>query len=292
MKTRALRPILVAAVIALACVRVSAAPRNFVWKATGAKGVVYLAGSVHLLSPKYYPLDPAFDTAFNNSSLLVEELDMSEMLSPESQLAMLKRGLLPPGQSIDKLLTPETLTAVKKALADLGVPAPPLLQFKPWMLAITLQSLQWQKAGFDADLGVDKHFYDRAKLQNKPIKGLETLEFQISRFDGMSATQQEQLLVETMEELRGANESFTEIADAWKNGDADTVERLALKDLQGQPDLYQRLLVERNRAWMPQIEALISPARPAFVVVGAAHLVGPDGLLKMLAAKGYTIEQL
>jgi uncharacterized protein len=292
MTTRTLRPVLFAAVIALACVRVSAAPRNFVWKASSAKGIVYLAGSVHLLSPKYYPLDPAFDAAFNNSSTLVEELDMSEMLSPESQLAMLKRGLLPPGQSIDKLLSPETLTAVKKALADLGVPAPPLLQFKPWMLAITLQSLQWQKAGFDADLGLDKHFYDRAKLQKMPVKGLETLEFQISRFDDMSTSQQEQLLIETMEELKGANANFTEIADAWKNGDVDTVERLALKDLQGQPELYQRLLVERNVAWMPQIEALISPTRPAFVVVGAAHLVGPDGLIKMLAAKGYTIEQL
>ena len=86
MKSRTLRPILVAVVIALACVRVNAAPRNFVFKATGAKGVVYLAGSVHLLSPKYYPLDPAFDNAFNSSSTLVEELDMSEMLSPESQL--------------------------------------------------------------------------------------------------------------------------------------------------------------------------------------------------------------
>ena len=172
------------------------------------------------------------------------------------------------------------------------MPATPLLQFKPWMLAITLQSLQWQKAGFDADLGLDKHFYDRARLQNKPVKGLETLEFQISRFDDMSADQQEKLLIETMEELSSTDGTFVEIADAWKNGDVETVERLALKDLQGEPELYQRLLVERNVAWMPQIEALISPTRPAFVVVGAAHLVGPDGLLKMLAAKGYTIEQL
>lgn len=292
MRQRALRPALIAALLALVCSTLQAAPRNFIWKATSPRGVVYLAGSVHLLSAKYYPLDPAFEQAFSKSSTLVEELDMGEMLTPASQLNMLKRGLLPQGQTLDKLLSPEALASLQKVLSDLGVPAPPLLQFKPWMLAITLQSLQWQKAGFDADLGLDKHFYDLAVAQGKTVKGLETLDFQISRFDDMPATQQEQLLLETIQELTSTNDSFIEIADAWKAGDLETVERLALRDLQGEPELYQRLLVERNRAWLPQIEALVSPTAPAFVVVGAAHLVGADGLLKMLAARGYTIEQL
>jgi uncharacterized protein YbaP (TraB family) len=286
-----LRPALLAVVVALACSTLQAAPRNFVFKATGAKGVVYLAGSVHLLSAKYYPLDPAFDRAFEASATLVEELDMGEMLTPESQLEMLKRGLLPSGTSITALLSPDTLARVKTVLQGLGVPAPPLLQFKPWMLAITLQSLQWQKAGFDADLGLDKHYYDRARLQNKPVKGLETLEFQISRFDEMTPAEQEQMLVETMDELSG-DDTLTAVADAWKAGDVETVERLAVNELKAQDNLYQRLLVQRNLAWLPQIEALISPATPAFVVVGAAHLVGPDGLLQLLKARGYTIEQL
>lgn len=290
--TRAtLRPALLAIVLVLACTALQAAPRNFVFKATGAKGVIYLAGSVHLLSAKYYPLDPAFDRAFEASTTLVEELDMGEMLTQESQLAMLKRGLLPPGTSITTLLSTETLARAKTVIESLGMPAPPLFQFKPWMLAITLQSLQWQKAGFDADLGLDKHFYDRAKLQNKTVKGLETLEFQISRFDEMTPAEQEQMLIETMDELNG-DDTLAAVADAWKEGDVDTVERLAVKELRAQENLYQRLLVQRNMAWLPQIEALISPTTPAFVVVGAAHLVGPDGLLQMLKARGYTVEQL
>lgn len=290
--TRAtLRPALLAIVLVLACTALQAAPRNFVFKATGAKGVIYLAGSVHLLSAKYYPLDPAFDRAFEASTTLVEELDMGEMLTQESQLAMLKRGLLPPGTSITTLLSTETLARAKTVIESLGMPAPPLFQFKPWMLAITLQSLQWQKAGFDADLGLDKHFYDRARLQNKTVKGLETLEFQISRFDEMTPAEQEQMLIETMDELNG-DDTLAAVADAWKEGDVDTVERLAVKELRAQENLYQRLLVQRNMAWLPQIEALISPTTPAFVVVGAAHLVGPDGLLQMLKARGYTVEQL
>ena len=71
-----------------------------------------------------------------------------------------------------------------------------------------------------------------------------------------------------------------------------TIERLTMQDLKQEPIIYERLLVERNRNWLPHIEALFSRSSPALVVVGAAHLVGPDGLLKMLQGKGYRIEQL
>jgi len=56
--------------------------------------------------------------------------------------------------------------------------------------------------------------------------------------------------------------------------------------------MYQRLLVDRNRNWMPKIEALFARPGRAFVVVGAAHLVGADGLISMLRARGYTVEQM
>jgi len=70
------------------------------------------------------------------------------------------------------------------------------------------------------------------------------------------------------------------------------VERIVLADLKADPQMYQRLLVDRNRNWLPKLEALFIRRGHAFVVVGAAHLVGPDGLLTMLRAKGYQVEQL
>jgi uncharacterized protein len=79
--------------------------------------------------------------------------------------------------------------------------------------------------------------------------------------------------------------------ESWRAGDAPAIERIVLKDLRHEPELYQRLLVERNRNWLPQLEALFARKGPALVVVGAAHLVGPDGLVAMLKAKGYAIEQ-
>lgn len=283
---------LVVVLVALACLQAQAATRNFMWKATGRQGVVYLVGSVHLLTAAYYPLDPAFDTAFKSADLLVEELDMGEMLAPSSQMLMLTRGMLPAGQTLDKVVSPQTLAAVEKKLTELGMPVAPLKQFKPWLLSLTLQGLEWQKAGFDADLGIDKHFFDQAQAEGKQVQGLETLGYQISRFDEMSMDLQDRMLAETLKEMETTKSSFTRMADAWKVGNAEAIEELVLLDLKSEPLMYERLLVERNRTWLPKIEALFSRSKPAFVVVGAAHLIGSDGLLKMLRDKGYTVEQL
>jgi uncharacterized protein YbaP (TraB family) len=108
----------------------------------------------------------------------------------------------------------------------------------------------------------------------------------------MPMEQQEQFLAETLKELNTEKANITKLADAWQAGDAPTIERIVLTDLKSDPDLYQRLLVDRNRAWLPQLEGLFSRPGRSFVVVGAAHLVGPDGLLQMLKAKGYAVEQM
>ncbi len=282
-----------AALAALVCPLDAAAAQSFIWKATSPTGgTVYLAGSVHLLTADYYPLAPAFEEAFAKSDLLVEEVDMGDLLSASAQMRMLTRGMLPPGRSLSQVVSATTLASVGQALAALGVPFEPLKQFKPWMLAMTLQSLAWQQAGFDANLGLDKHFYDAAQAAGRDTQGLETLDFQISRFDEIPPSLQELMLAETAKDLATTKESFARLAEAWKAGDAPAIEREVVAELKSQPEMYQRLLVDRNRLWLPTIESLFSRPRPSFVVVGAAHLVGADGLLQMLKARGYSLEQL
>jgi uncharacterized protein YbaP (TraB family) len=148
--------------VAAALVPTGAATQSFLWKATRGPGVVYLVGSVHLLTKDYYPLSPALDGAFKESDLLVEEVDIAEMTAAENQLNVLMRGMLPANQSLETVVSPSTFALVSRRLGDLGMPVEPLKRFKPWMLALTLLSLEWQKAGFDPNLGLDNHFYDRA----------------------------------------------------------------------------------------------------------------------------------
>jgi uncharacterized protein YbaP (TraB family) len=282
---------LVVAVTLIATVQAAEA-KTFAWKATGKGGVVYLVGSIHVLSPDFYPLNPALEQTFKDSDLLVEEVDYAEMLDPSVQLQSLSRGMMPAGQSLDKVLSPATLALVRKAMGDLGPAGDALMQFKPWMLSVALEGFELAKVGFDPELGLDKHFYDLAKAAGKPVQGLETAEYQISRFDTMTMEQQDRMLAETLKALDTEVASVNKLGDAWKLGDAPTVERVVLADLKSDPVMYQRLLVDRNRNWMPKIEALFPRTGHALVVVGAAHLIGPDGLIAMLKARGYTVEQL
>ena len=283
---------LAAASVAVSAAQQPAAPRNFMWKATSREGVVYLVGSVHMLTKDYYPLAPALDAAFKDSDLLVEEVDLSEMLSPTAQFTMLSRGMLPAGQTLDTVVSSATMALVHTRLDSVGMPIEGLRHFKPWFLAMTLVALEWQKAGFASDLGLDKHFYDRAKEDGKAVQGLETTEYQISRFDGMTKSQQDRFLAESLKDLDTEKAIVNKVADAWKAGDAPAVERFVLQNLKDDPEMYQRLLVERNRNWLPQLVTLFTRPGHAFVVVGAAHLVGPDGLIAMLRAKGIRVVQL
>ena len=270
----------------------AAQTRNFAWKVTGRDGTIYLVGSVHLLTKDFYPLHAALESAYKDSDLLVEEVDIAEMTGPGSQMVMLQKGMQPSSTPLDKVLAPATMALLQKKATELNLPIDALKQLKPWMIALTIESMQWMKAGFDPQLGLDMHFYEQAKKDNKPVQGLETVEYQIARFDEMPMELQDHLLAETLKELDTEQASMSKLVDAWRTGDAATVERIVLKDLQQEPQLYQRLLVERNRNWMPKLEALFARRSRALVVVGAAHLVGPDGLLAMLKAKGFKVEQL
>jgi uncharacterized protein YbaP (TraB family) len=270
----------------------AAATRDFIWKISGKQNVVYLVGSVHMLSKDFYPLGPAFDNAFKESDLLVEELDLGEATSGDAGFALLSHAMLPEDQSLEGVLSPATYDQVSRHLADLGVPIEPLKRLKPWMLAVTFEELEWQKAGYDPDLGLDKHFYDLAQAEGKAVQGFETAEFQLSLFDGMPMDQQDRMLADTLKDLDTEINNVNRMADAWKAGDALAVERIVLPDLQQDPAMYKRLLVDRNRNWLPKIDALLARRGHAFVVVGAAHLLGPDGLLALLKAKGYAVDQM
>lgn len=272
---------------------IHAQSRTLSWKATSSSGsVVYLVGSVHLLNKDYYPLSPAIEQAFAETDLLVEELHLGELRAPESQLALLRAGQLGNGQTLDAVISPRTFDLVRARVAALGLPLEPLKRFKPWSIALMLMGLEWQKAGFDADFGLDTHFYDRAVTAGKAIQGLETVAYQIARFDELSMADQDRLLTVTLKELDVEKMAVRTIADAWRAGDITAIERIVLSELKADALMYERLLVERNAAWLPKIVELFARAKPSFVVVGAAHLVGPDGLIAQLSARGYRLQQL
>ncbi len=162
---------------------------------------------------------------------------------------------------------------------------------KPWFAALTMVAIKLRRMGLDPKFGVDRHLAERAKNTGKPTGGLETLEFQLEIFDGLSKREQELMLRETVSELERLDRDIDAIVNAWLKGEGDQLSSLLNAGMQEYPELYEKILIERNRRWVGGIEQLIQQESGAMVVVGAAHLVGKDSVVEMLKAKGYSVEQ-
>jgi uncharacterized protein YbaP (TraB family) len=184
-----------------------------------------------------------------------------------------------------------TFEEVRKRAEKASMPMAALQRMKPWAVAITLALPLLREAGFDASHGIDQHFFDRAKSAGMVRRGLETVAYQLDRFDGLPAALQEAMLLTMIHDLDTQVASVKEVARAWAAGDTRVIEKELLAAFKESPDIYERLLVERNRNWMPAVEGCLDKNERCFVVVGAAHLVGPDSLVSMLEKKGYKVEQ-
>jgi uncharacterized protein YbaP (TraB family) len=267
------------------------AGKSFLWTVHAGTKVLYLAGSVHALGKDAYPLSPAYEKAFSAAGTLVEEINLAEAEQMAAAPMLLAKGLYTDGRTFESAVAKETATLVAVRLKDTAIPPEMVRLMKPWMVMLMLTAFEAQKAGLDAALGLDKYFFDKAKAAGKPVVALETAESQIDRFDKMPESLQEQMLRSTLTELDVQRDSITAMIGAWRRGDAATLEKMALSSFDGYRGAYNSLIVERNNNWIPQIEACMARPTPCFVVVGAAHLVGPDGLLTLLTQKGYRVEQ-
>ena len=281
-----------AAIAALLSAGASAQTRhNFLWKVQSGGSVMYLAGSVHALTASAYPLNPVYQKAFDASGALVEEIDLAEADPLTAGPGLLAKGMYQDGRTFDRAVSRQTLTLVQEKLKDTPLALDLIQPMKPWMVMLMLEAISTQAAGLDPELGHDKHFYDLASGNGKTVIGLETAESQMDRFDKMPEALQEQMLRSDLQEMDSEQKGLRDLLAAWQNGDAPAIEKMLLGSFANNPTAYNSLILERNRNWMPQLENCLRRSSPCFVIVGAAHLVGPQGLLAMLQQKGYKLEQ-
>ena len=261
------------------------------WKVEGKSNSVYLLGSIHLLNNKFYPLDNPIEEAFKKSKTLVLEADLEEMESPATQLEMLALGRYGEGDSLKKHVTRETYEKLEARFKKSGGSVAMLDSFKPWMVAVALVASELQKLGFNPQEGVDRYFYQKAKVDEKKVAGLETADFQLSLFGEFTQEEGESMLKETFDEIDKLQKEFGKLIQAWKTGDTEKLDKTIVQEMRGYPQLYKKLLVERNTRWAKQMDNFLAEAQDVFVVVGAAHLVGKDSLVRMLQAEGYKVRQ-
>jgi uncharacterized protein len=266
--------------------------KSFLWQLQSGKGDIYILGSIHFLKRENYPLKPTIEKAFDSAKKLVFEIDLKGADSGTVQRLTLEKGLHRDGKTLQQNVSAETYSLAAKRAQELGLDIAALSPLKPWMVALTMTSLQLQKLGFDPNSGIDRYFAGRATKAGKPIAGLETAAFQIGLMDQLSASDQESMLRQSLREMDLLDKTLDEIVRSWAAGDVPALEQLLLKAMREYPAVHQKVVVDRNRRWLPEIERLIRGGESALVVVGAAHLVGKEGVIELLKARGYTLEQM
>lgn len=266
--------------------------KSCLWKVTSKTGILYLQGSIHVLTADSYPLAPAIEQAYAESEVLVLEVDMKKMTSPETQQRILEKAMLPGSKTLQNVLTPDTYQQFTAMCTEAGLPVTALAKFKPWFAATALALAKMQKMGFDPRYGLDKYFHNKAVADTKPVIGLESVDFQIDLFDSLSESNPNDFVARTLADLAVIESEMGNIDAAWRTGDINAVDVLIAKGFEGYPKLYRTFVADRNERWLKTFEVLLEGAKTHMVVVGAGHLPGTGGLLELLKQKGYSLEQL
>ncbi len=266
--------------------------KSLLWRIRAGQNSIYIVGSIHFLKKANYPLKKDIEDAFDQSKKLVLEIDLQNTDRQKTDAITMQKALNPGGTTLEQNVSAETYALAEQKARELGIDLRALNPFKTWFVALTLTTIKLQKLGFDPSYGVDRYLAERAKKSAKAVAGLETLEYQLGIFDELSPRGQELMLRQGLEELDVLEKSAARIVQAWLKGDVGALDESLLAGLRQYPELYPKLILERNRHWIPQIEQLIKQGEPALVAVGAAHLVGKDGVIELLRQRGYTVEQL
>jgi uncharacterized protein YbaP (TraB family) len=265
--------------------------KSFLWKVNAEKGSLYILGSIHFLKKENYPLKRSIEEAFNAAKNLLLEIDLKSADPATVQRVTLEKGMNRDGATLQQKVSPETYDLAEQRAKELGIDIRALSPFKPWLAALTMTALQLQRLGFDASFGVDRHLADRGAKAGKVMNGLETVDFQIGLIDQLPPRDQESMLRQSLKEMDLVDRSLERIVRSWSTGDIHSLEELLLSSMRDYPQVHEKIIVDRNRRWLPQIEKALKRKESTLVVVGAAHLVGKDGILELLKARGYTLEQ-
>lgn len=263
--------------------------QGLLWRITGPGDVApsYLFGTMHSDHPRVVELDPAVEAAFDRSQRHAFELDFRKDIRTPMQQAMFDRS--PP--TLREQLGQADWQRARAAAGARGLPERAVLLMEPWALALTLAMPPTNPRAT-----LDRVLFDRAVERGRPVTGLETVDEQIALFDDLPVDSQLDMLREVLSlHVDNALEPmFRKLREAWLRGDLEALMRIGranpmLPDRAANEAFERRVIDERNARMAERMQPLVD-AGGAFVAVGALHLPGERGMLRLLEQAGYTVE--
>lgn len=252
------------------------------WRVERDGKTSHLLGTIHLGIPAESLPAPVWD-AFSAGTTFVSEAD-TRNLDPKLVMGM---GALPPGRTLEQMLTPEQWKALNAQLPL--VPRSQLTRFKPWLVTVLLT-----QQTIPTELQVqpmDQTLLERAASEAKKLVFLETPKEQLALFNDIPEDDMLASLIEFLDDPEEARRMMGQLFEGYQSGDESQVQEAVMFSMKDHPEQYARIIVQRNKNWMPTLVPLLEQG-DTFIAVGLGHLLGDEGLLALLSARGFQITRV
>ncbi len=269
----------------------SGARHGLLWKASRANHTIYLLGSIHMATREMYPLPDHIEQAFRNSTTLVVEVDLNKMDQGKFQTLMMANGLYPSEDSLWNHISADTKNLVVRFCQTNGMNPDAFARMKPWLAAMATAFGPAQMAKQEFAPGIDQHFLAQA-AQRIRVEQIESAEYQFRLLASMPEAEQERSLRSALKGAGQGSEDFNQLQSFWLDGDAAKLDAYLSSSMQGDPDYSKRVFSDRNPRMADRAEQCLKAGERCFVVVGAGHMVGTDGVVHLLEQRGYKVQQV
>ncbi len=263
-----------------------------VWKLQNKDKVIFIGGTVHCLRKSDYPLPDEYQIVYDKVEQVIFEASIKEMYYIANQIKLTKKGFYLNGETLKDNISSETYKKLLKFLKKKNLPFATYAKMKPWMVMMVLTIQEFEKINVTAFNGVEYYINAKAMKDNKKEGGLESVDEHIGILSSLENKIGDEAILSCIEELDNIEEEFNKIITTWKSGDIKAMDNFFVKKMKDKyKGLYNALLFNRNKNWVPRIIKLIESQEKTFILVGSAHLVGEDSLIKLLQEKGYSFKK-
>ena len=249
----------------------------------------YVFGTIHMIDQEYYFLTEAAENAFDKSQNVTFEIDMEEMTDIGVIMPLLMQAFMKGDTTLSDLLNEEDYKMVANHFQQIGLPMMMVERIKPMFLSALAAGDMSNPAAQQEVVSYEMELMKMAEEQDKEIMGLETAEYQMSMFDSIPYTAQAQMLLESIQgDSSEGTDQLNQMIELYINQDIEGMQVMMNEDndIMEYQDL---LLIARNKNWIPIMEKRMKTSI-CFFAVGAGHLGGNQGVLRLLQAAGYNIK--
>lgn len=269
---------------------------GFLWKVENDDTTVYLQGTIHVGNEDFYPLNKKIEDAYEESDVVLPEIDLNEVDPSISQTLMMELAMYEDGQTIADDLTEDTYAALEEILQENGMSIEMVQQFKPWFMEMLLMEFALEETEYSPEYAVDQYFLDRAAEDGKEIRELESFEDQLMMLSGFSDELQLEMLENAILNYDDMAEELDEITAHWLSG--ATGELSGTTDVEetfeGYEEYMEEMNTNRNIGMADTILELLEEdsGKTYFVFVGAMHMVEEPSIVSLIEDDGYEVEHI